>query len=108
MNGKEFQIIRRYNKLTQVYLASLFGYTSKNIIVQLERQEIVPERFIKVLAQQADLEFEKLLDDDWLKEYVAKIPQRFKERKIFDPLLASNTNKVILNDLSMIRKRKLK
>lgn len=105
MTGKEFQIIRRYNKLTQVFMASLFGYTSKNIIVQLEEQEIIPERFIKILAEQTNLEYKNLLDDDWLREYVAKIPQRFKTRKIFDPLDVSNTNKIILNDLSKIKKR---
>jgi len=105
MTGEQFSIIRRYNKITQSYLSSLFGYRTDYCVRELERQEIIPERFVKKLAEQTDLEFEKLTDDNWLKDYVAKIPQRFKERKIFDPLSASNTNKVILNDLSKAKNR---
>ncbi len=105
MTGEQFKIIRRYNKLTQVFLSSLLNYETNFVIWELERQEVVPERFIKVLAEQTDLEFEKLTDDDWVKDYIAKIPQRFKESKIFDPLDASNTNKVILNDLSRAKNR---
>ena len=103
MTGKQFQIIRRFHNIYRMEIAQLLGYNSSSTIKRLEKQERIPESYIKILAERSSLDFEKLCNDEWINDYVAKIPQRYKTRKIFNPLSIYNTNKICLNDLSKKR-----
>ncbi|HPI20114.1 MAG TPA: hypothetical protein PKY56_07055 [Candidatus Kapabacteria bacterium] len=105
MTGKEFSTIRRYNLITQKQVAKMLNYRSELPIHDIEYQEIVPERIIKILSDLCGLNFEDVQNEEWLKNYIDKIPERFKHRKNFDPQYAYNKNKIILNNLSMLRKR---
>ncbi len=108
MTGNEFSSIRRYNLITQKQVAKVLNYRSERPIHDLEYQEIVPERIQKILTDLCGLDFQDVQNEEWLKNYIEKIPERFKHRNNFDPLNASNINKIILNNLSIIRKRKEK
>lgn len=105
MTGKQFQIIRRFNHIYQMEIAQILGFKSAMTIKRIEGEERVPERYIKIIAERCSLDFEKLCDDEWVNDYVNNIPQRYKTRKIFNPLSIYNTNKICLNDLSKNRKK---
>jgi len=88
MRGSQFNVIRRYNKIKQLdIIEKLENYKTAYLVYEIERQEIVPERFVEILAELCGLDMNNLTNDKWVKKYVSNIPDKFKYRTIFDPLL---------------------
>ena len=106
MTSKQFCTIRRYNLISQKQVARELNYRSERPIHDLEYQEIVPDRIVRVLSELCELKFEDIQNEEWLNNYIEKIPERFKHRNNFNRLSIYNKNKICLNDLSLMRKRK--
>ncbi len=103
MTGKQLNILRRFNRITQKDLANLFGYSTPKIVQVLESEEFIPDKFAIILAEQCNLKSENVLDDEWLKAYIKKVPEKYTSRNNYNKYSIHNRNRVILNDLSRIK-----
>jgi transcriptional regulator with XRE-family HTH domain len=76
LSGLEFRAIRKFSRITQETVSSYLGYNNTETIRQIERQELVPEKFCKILEflSQYDLSDRAKVD-----ELLNKIPQKYKE-----------------------------
>lgn len=73
MTGQEFKRIREFNKISQIYIANVMGYSTRTPIIQAEKMEFLPFIFPKVLSQIIGLDF---TDDNKVNEYVNKLPMK--------------------------------
>jgi transcriptional regulator with XRE-family HTH domain len=59
MTGKQLNILRRFNRITQKDLANLFGFSTPKIVQVLESEEFIPDKFAIILAEQCQFEARK-------------------------------------------------
>jgi transcriptional regulator with XRE-family HTH domain len=76
LSGMEFRAIRKFSRITQETISSYLGYNNTETVRQIERQELVPEKFCKILEfiSQYDLSDREKVD-----QLLEKIPQKYKE-----------------------------
>jgi transcriptional regulator with XRE-family HTH domain len=76
LSGLEFRAIRKFSRITQETVSSYLGYNNTETIRQIERQELVPEKYCRILEflSQYDLSDRAKVD-----ELLNKIPQKYKE-----------------------------
>lgn len=83
MTGKEYQYIRKFNKVSQIDVAKKLGLKSNYAISMIEKEELVAERLIQALSDLTGISVKNLLDDQWVAGYCEKIPENYKKPKFF-------------------------
>jgi predicted transcriptional regulator len=76
LSGLEFRAIRKFSRITQETVSSYLGYNNTETIRQIERQELVPEKFCKILEFLTQYD---LSNREKVEELLQRIPQKYKE-----------------------------
>lgn len=74
MNGLVFKAIRKYNKIKPAMVEKLFGIEA-NWMYIIERNNEIPDSYVRILSDYLKI---PLYDNDFLKEYLKDIPERYK------------------------------
>lgn len=72
----EFRAIRKFNRITQKFISSYLGFCNTESVRQLERQELVPQKYVNVLQM---LSGYNLSDRKAVDELLERMPQKYKE-----------------------------
>ena len=88
MTGQEFKRIREFNKISQIQVANILGYSTRTPVIQAEQMEYLPYNFPKVISEIIGLDF---TDDNKVSEYISKLPakeprKRTKKEKLFNDI----------------------
>lgn len=75
MTGDELRQIRLANKIKQEDIALRFGYNSRRSIYDLEREDKIPVRFVKIFSKIVGID---LLDDKIFQKELSEVPDKFK------------------------------
>jgi transcriptional regulator with XRE-family HTH domain len=76
MTGEEFKAIRKYNRVSQRDLIGYLSYRSRYPIYELEKDEKVPEKFVRVLENLIGV---KVSDPEIAKSYFEELPEKWKK-----------------------------
>jgi hypothetical protein len=105
LSGMEFRAIRRFSRITQETISSYLGYNNTETVRQIERQELVPEKFCKILEfiSQYDLSDREKVD-----ELLQRIPQKYKEVRYTRRVDSTYATYKVLQHIEKQKQKKMK
>jgi len=105
LSGMEFRAIRKFSRITQETISSYLGYNNTETVRQIERQELVPEKFCKILEfiSQYDLSDREKVD-----ELLQRIPQKYKEVRYTRRVDSTYATYKVLQHIEKQKQKKMK